>query len=277
MHGHCICRQSLISTPCADSVQITESHPGRLFHPQLLTCMTYTVPAGWSSIDDSNRQYGQIQCRLKTPGTQSPHYLSEVREPSDRSRWHVEHETWIIRCNVCGERSTVTSIAVPATSDEQVDDELVVMRTVGSALSRLRDPAARTRVLRWACDRFEVADTRARVANTRAQVVVQAAHSSTAQVAAEPVALNDDSDLTMQGVELLYSPEEISKPEEIAAHTAAAAAVGAATIAVVSSAARRRRSRPRVDGTRLRRRLFRRSRLNGSARRRPGDLTRFPG
>jgi hypothetical protein len=144
-----------------------------------------------------------------------------------------EHETWIIRCNVCGERSTVTSIAVPATTDDQVDDELVVMQTVGSALSRLRDPAARTRVLRWACDRFGVAETRAQVQPTQ---------SSSAQVALELAAPAVDSDLTMsdltmEGVELFYRQEEIAKPAEIAAaETVASATVGATTIAVVSSA-----------------------------------------
>jgi hypothetical protein len=133
-----------------------------------------------------------------------------------------EHETWVIRCNVCGERSTVTSIAPPTTNDEQVDGELVAMQTVGSALSRLKDPGARMRVLRWACDRFEVADVLAQL---------QATPTAGRQVAAAPAEAEGDADLTMEGVELFYTTEEIAKPEETEAAT-----VGAAPVAVVPAA-----------------------------------------
>lgn len=38
---------------------------------------------------------------------------------------------------------------------DEVDTELDVMMTVGHALATLRDPAARSRVLRWAAERFQ--------------------------------------------------------------------------------------------------------------------------
>jgi hypothetical protein len=40
---------------------------------------------------------------------------------------------------------------------EEISAELDAMHTVGHALARLHDPAARARVLRWAAERFETA------------------------------------------------------------------------------------------------------------------------
>jgi hypothetical protein len=118
------------------------------------------------------------------------------------------HETWVIRCTVCGERSTVRHAPIEAAADDQVEAELAVMQTIGGALSQLRDPDARTRVLRWACDRFHVAES-------------LTAHAAQA---ARPVTVNEShSDLTMEGVELFY--EQSTAPVATAVSTPSVASV----------------------------------------------------
>jgi hypothetical protein len=60
-----------------------------------------------------------------------------------------------IRCNSCGERSTISVGAretVP--SGDDVATDLAVMRGVGQPLGRLPDAESRTRVLRWTTDQL---------------------------------------------------------------------------------------------------------------------------
>jgi len=66
----------------------------------------------------------------------------------------------VLRCNACGERSTVSVNSMryqPIETAMPVDtiaNEIAAMRAISSALARLHDDEARERVLRWARDRF---------------------------------------------------------------------------------------------------------------------------
>jgi hypothetical protein len=118
-----------------------------------------------------------------------------------------EHETWVIRCNVCGERSTVTNGSTEAAPDEEVDPELAVMQTIGGLLSRLRDRDARMRVLRWACDRFQVTESLTGQA-------AEAVRRATVNERDSDLTMRDP-DLTMEGVELFYEPVEESTAHQL--------------------------------------------------------------
>lgn len=70
--------------------------------------------------------------------------------------------TFILRCNSCGERSTIP--AGPPVGDtrpdsvapEEVTAELEALQAVGQALANLGNPESRQRVLRWASERFQL-------------------------------------------------------------------------------------------------------------------------
>lgn len=63
--------------------------------------------------------------------------------------------TLTLRCNGCGERSTIL-VDRRATDADNMTDEIEAIRAVGRALAQLPDVASRVRVLRWAAERFEI-------------------------------------------------------------------------------------------------------------------------
>lgn len=70
--------------------------------------------------------------------------------------------TFILRCNSCGERSTIPAgppvgdTRPDSVSPEEVTAELEALQAVGQALANLGNPESRQRVLRWASERFQL-------------------------------------------------------------------------------------------------------------------------
>lgn len=67
----------------------------------------------------------------------------------------------ILRCNSCGERSTVPAEPLSDTRpeharSEDLTAELEALQAVGQALANLGNPESRQRVLRWAAERFQI-------------------------------------------------------------------------------------------------------------------------
>jgi hypothetical protein len=60
-----------------------------------------------------------------------------------------------LRCNDCDERF-VMLVDRRASDAENMTDEFEAIRTLGRALAKLPDKAARVRVLRWAAERFQI-------------------------------------------------------------------------------------------------------------------------
>jgi hypothetical protein len=88
------------------------------------------------------------------------------------------------------------------TGAEEVRAELEAMQVVGRALSRLQDPRARARVLRWAVERFETQPERA-AAGSRAMAVAVAAPSI-------------DSSVSVEGLHELFDvPPAGTRPENV--------------------------------------------------------------
>jgi len=84
---------------------------------------------------------------------------------------------------------------------EEVRAELEAMQVVGRALSRLQDPRARARVLRWALERFETQPERPSGGHREMSVPV-----------AEP---SIDSSVSVEGLHELFDVPAAAAPESV--------------------------------------------------------------
>jgi hypothetical protein len=120
-----------------------------------------------------------------------------------------------IRCNTCGERTI--SVAETRVSGEEMTKEIEAMRMVGLALSGLADPASRSRVLRWASDRFDL--------------VPQLA------AAGEPIAATSDPMLAIGDLTEFFSPSSLPVEDDSIGDILTPVAELAAVAAVAQSEA----------------------------------------
>ena len=129
----------------------------------------------------------------QTPPPTCPKCGSHRTEVVDTAE---DGRTITVRCNSCGERSTVL-IDRRAADADNVTDEVEAIRAVGRALAQLPDAASRVRVLRWASERFQIDVT---LAESRAT-----APSSNAAVFQRADA--QDLTLSMEGVHEMFPAE----------------------------------------------------------------------
>jgi hypothetical protein len=122
----------------------------------------------------------------------------------------------VLRCNACGERSTVSMTSMryqpieAATPVDTITLEIEAMRAIGAALARLHDIDARQRVLRWALERFVPG------AYVAPPVPTATKHADDDLLALPAVADVDDQpsaacDLSIDGVESMFAPDAVNE------------------------------------------------------------------